>query len=202
MNASFPLTRRTFLMGVTAVAAGLGLTGCGADAPVSNSFQALMAVNEVAAQASCKSYCTAQDAYRRTDYNKDGVLEYAQALSGNNSLYETKTGLGDIAMIDRSFAHAEGSIGKATPKAGYCFKILTRQGANAPGGAKSFIENGHMTLGYALVAYPAQYGESGRKTYIVSHAGLVYEKDMGAETPSIIEKMSEYNPDATWLPAE
>ena len=160
---------------------------------------------ETAAVASCKSYCTAQDIYRRIDYNKDGVLEYAQALSGDNSLFETKAGLGDIAMIDRSFANAEGYSATAVPKAGYCFKILTKQSAKAPGGAKNFIENGHMIYGYALVAYPVHYDEmarNNRNTFMVSNTGTIYEKDLGLETLSIIEKMTEFNPDETWVVTE
>lgn len=160
-------------------------------------------ISETPAVAYCKSYCTAQDIYRRIDYNKDGVLEYAQALSGDNSLFETKAGLGDVAMIDRSFANAEGNPGKAiSTKAGYCFKILTKQGAKAPGGARDFIENGHMIYGYALVAYPAKYGETTRITYIVNNEGIIYEKDIGTETHSIVEKMTEYNPDETWIVTE
>ncbi len=157
---------------------------------------------ETAAVWSCKTYCTAQDIYRRKDYNNDGVLEYAQALSGNNSLYETKVGLGDVAMIDRSFANAEGIAGTALPKEGYCFKVLTKQGTKAPGGAKDFIKNGHMTEGYALVAYPAKYDIPTRNTYIVSNDGIVYQKNMGTATHSIVDKMTEYNPDETWVVAE
>ena len=78
-----------------------------------------MAANETAAVAACKAFCTAEDIYRRTDYNKDGVLEYAQKLSGANSLYENTAGAGDIALVDRSFANAEGApLSTAVPKAG------------------------------------------------------------------------------------
>lgn len=205
MNKSFDLSRRAFLSALvvtTAESVAVGLAGCGAEAPVTNGFKAIMSANEMAASAACKAYCSAQENYRRTDYNHDRILEYAQTLSGTNSLLETKAGSGDVALIDRAFAHAEGGLGVAVPKMGYYFKVLTRQGANAPGGAKDYIQNGHMTLGYALVAYPSQYGETGRNTFIVCQDGLIYEKDLGAATQAIAEKMSEYNPDSTWIPAE
>lgn len=155
--------------------------------------------NESMAVGSCKAYCTAQDIYRRTDYNKDGVLEYAQALKGKDSLYETVPGTGDLKLIDISFADAEGNPGKAKSKSGYCFKVLTKQGANAPGGARSFIKNGHMTFGYALLAYPAEYGITGKNCFVVSNAGTIYRMDLGAETLKTVETLDEFNPDKTSL---
>jgi len=170
---------------------------------IPNLLRSRMAANETAAVAACKAYCTAQDIYRRTDYNRDGVLEYAQALKGKDSLYETAAGAGDIALIDRSFANAEGGPGKATPKAGYYFKILTKQGAKANGGAFDYIDKkGRMTLGYAFVAYPAQYDGTGRNTFIVNNAGTIFEKDMGVQTQSIVDEMTEFNPDQTWVISE
>src|SRR4051812_35976348 len=73
-----------------------------------------MAANETAAAAACKAYAEAQEIFRRTDYDKDGVLEYAQAMGGNNSLLERVAGSGDLALIDRSFAAAEGEPATAT----------------------------------------------------------------------------------------
>ncbi len=169
---------------------------------IPNMLRSRMAANETAALAACKAYCTAQDIYRRTDYNKDGILEYAQALRGKESLYETTEGQGDVALIDRSFANAEGGPGNATPKAGYYFKVLKAQGASAAGGKRSYVTRDHMTLGYALVAYPAQYDGTARNTFLVSNAGTIYQKDMGPETHAIVEKMTEFDPDQTWVVAE
>ena len=160
------------------------------------------AANETAAVAACKAYATAQDIYRRTDWNKDGVLEYAQSLHGNYSLYENKAGDGDVAMIDRSFAQAEGVPGKCTPKAGYCFRVLTKQGADAPGGARNYVANGHMSLGYALLAVPAEYGKTGRNTFIISNMGVIYQKDLGPDTTKITTDITEYNPDRSWVISE
>jgi hypothetical protein len=79
---------------------------------------------------------------------------------------------------------------------------MTRQGDNAPGGAYDYIINGNMIAGFAMVAWPAVYGESGVMTFLVNQSGTVLERDMGLETDAIGPKMLTYNPDAGWLPAE
>ncbi len=169
---------------------------------IPNLLRSRMAANETSAIASCKSFCTAEDIYRRTDYNHDGVLEYARALSGNNSLFENTPGAGDIAMIDRSFANAEGAPLVATPKAGYVFTVMTSQGAGAPGGAHTFINGAagstRMTLGYALEATANQYDGTGRNTFIVNNAATIYQTDLGAS--GVIP--TTFNPTSLWIVAE
>ena len=166
---------------------------------IPNLLRSRMAANETAAVAACKAYATAQNIYRRTDYNKDGVLEYALHLSGINSLFETTAGAGDLALIDRSFANAEGAPLTATPKAGYVFNVLTSQGTNASGSALSYVDNKtHMTLGYGLGATSNQYDGVGRNTFQINTAGTIYEKDQGSTgTPP-----TDFNPDTTWVIAE
>jgi prepilin-type N-terminal cleavage/methylation domain-containing protein len=167
---------------------------------IPNLLRSRMAANETAAVAACKAFATAEDIYRRTDYNKDGVLEYAQALSGANSLYENTAGAGDLALIDRSFANAEGApLSTATPKSGYVFNVLTSEGANASGGARTFVDgSNHMTLGYAMGATSNQYDGVGRNTFVISNAGTIYEKDQGSSgTPPVL-----FDPDSTWVIAE
>ncbi len=88
------------------------------------------------------------------------------------------------------------------PYHGYFFKILTGQGAYPPGGEYSYIINGNMIAGFALVACPADYDSSGIMTFLVSRQGKVYEKDLGEETHAIVKSMSKYNPDTTWRLAE
>jgi type II secretory pathway pseudopilin PulG len=165
-----------------------------------------MAANQTAAEACCKAYAEAQEIYHRTDYNKDGVLEYATALSGNNSLLENRQGALDLCLIDRTFAAAEGQPSmQRTPKAGYCFKILTAQGAHATGGARCYIADGtpNMTLGYAFIAYPAAYDGTGRDCFIINNNGTIFQTDLGKDTPAIVEKMTEFDPDPKrWVPAE
>jgi len=166
---------------------------------IPNLLRSRMAANETAAVAACKAFCTAEDIYRRTDYNKDGVLEYSQALSGNNSLYSTTGSAGDLALIDRSFALAEGAPLTATPKAGYVFQILTSQGASASGGARSFVTASRMTLGYGLSALSNQYDGVGRNTFVVSNAGTIYESDLGS---SVSSHQTTFNPTTLWVIAE
>ena len=157
--------------------------------------------NTTAAAAACKAYAEAQEIYHRTDYNNDGVLEYARLFDGPESLLHN--GEVEIALIDRAFAAAEGPSVFATPKAGYLFRILRAQGKHAPGGAKSYMENGRMTQGYALIAYPAEYDITGRDCFMISNKGTIYQADLGPNTSQIVWAMREFNPAApTWTPTE
>lgn len=92
--------------------------------------------------------------------------------------------------------------GTPTPFHGYYFRILTKQGAAAKGGARDYEVNGALTKGFAFVAYPAQYRNSGVMTFIVSQDGVVYEKDLGADTEKLGSSMTDYNPDSTWNRAD
>ena len=165
-----------------------------------------MAANETAAAATCKAYAEAQEIYHRTDRDKNGVLEYAQSLKGDRSLFESKAGLGDLNLIDKVFADAEGPpSGSFSLITGYCFKVLKAQGKNAKGGAMSYIPEGSkcMTLGHALVAYPAVWDSTGRKCFMISKDGAVWQANLGPKTPEIVEKMTEFDPDPkVWAPAD
>jgi len=85
-----------------------------------------------------------------------------------------------------------------SPFHGYYFRILTAQGAAAPGGAKDYVANGGMSGGFALVAWPAQYDATGVMTFIVNQNGIVHEEDLGSETDATARKMAMYNPDPAW----
>ncbi len=152
-----------------------------------------------ASAASCKAYAEAQEIYRRTDYDGDGVHEYAQSLG---ELLERRPGAQDLAIIDRTFRNAEDSLPNPQPKAGYIFKVLHAQGSYAAGGARSYIDKGNMTKGYALVAYPGTYDVTGRDTFIIDHNGTIFQKDLGPATAQIARAMTEFNPDTTWAAAE
>ncbi|MBP1729757.1 MAG: hypothetical protein H6Q55_186, partial [Deltaproteobacteria bacterium] len=91
-----------------------------------------------------------------------------------------------------------GSGRKPTPYYGYYYRILKAQGKDAPGGAYDYVVKGKMIGGFALVAYPAQYGSSGVMTFIVNQDGVVYQKNLGKETQKIAQAMKAYNPDKTW----
>jgi hypothetical protein len=88
------------------------------------------------------------------------------------------------------------------PFHGYYFRMLTRQGANAPSGAKDYVVNGKMTGGFAFVAYPAQYRNSGVMTFIINQDGDLLQKDLGTDTAQTAAAMTEFNPDPGWTPAQ
>lgn len=169
---------------------------------IPNLSQSRMAANESAAVAACMTYAEAQDIYTRTDWDGDGIMEYAQAISGSFSLFEKTAGSADITLVDHAFAEADATSAVPIPKAGYLYKILKSQGAAAPQGEKSYIVNGNMTEGYALVAYPANYDATGLNTFLINQDGTVYQKDLGLFTDEIVDEMTEYNPDSSWVIAE
>jgi hypothetical protein len=170
--------------------------------------------NELAALSAVRAYVDAQREYASKDRDGDKVLEFAQQLISTPG---TKDGLfwppdldGEISPLGPLVAYAQ-TLGyhakKDPPDAprgpyyGYHFKILTGQGKHAPGGKYNYIINGNMIGGFALVAWPAAYGESGIMTFIVNQQGLVYQKDRGPKTESVAEAMREYDPDQTWSPS-
>lgn len=166
--------------------------------------------NELSTLESTRAYVEAQREYASRDRNGDQVLEYAQRLSSTPG---TKDGLywspelGEISPMGPLVGQAQSegykikSDGQETsrqPFHGYYFKILTRQGKHAPGGKYNYIINGHMIGGFALVAWPAEYGETGVMTFIVNQQGRVYQKDLGPKTEAIASRMDRYDPDSTW----
>jgi len=112
-----------------------------------------------------------------------------------------------VVLGEPAFAEAQalGYRGKSKddsdaprPFQGYFFKVLARQGKSAPGGKYDYVINGNMIGGFALVAWPAEYGESGIMTFIVNQQGRVYQNDLGSKTAKIAAAIKEYNPDKTW----
>ena len=152
------------------------------------------------------AYVDAQREYAMKDRDKNGLLEYAQKFRSDagkkNGLYwEAKAGeeqspLGPFAARARSEGYRAGD--KPIPYHGYYYKILTAQGKDASGGAYSYIVKGKMIGGFALVAYPAEYRNSGVMSFIVNHDGKVFQKDLGKNTASAAKGITVYNPDSTW----
>jgi len=169
--------------------------------------------NELSAIQTCQAYVDAQLEYAPRDYDGDGLFEYAQKFLSTpgkkDGLYwETKEGepkspIGAlVAGATREGYFSKEAKSKPVPFHGYYYRILKGQGKNAPGGAYSYIVNGKMIGGFALVAYPAQYGSSGVMTFIVSKDGQVYQQDLGRNTAKIAQEMKTYNPDKTWKKVE
>lgn len=165
--------------------------------------------NELDAIQVALAYVDAQREYAMKVRGKEGLLEYAQKFRSDsgkkNGLYwEAKAGeeqspLGPFAARARGEGYGQNKASdKAIPYRGYYYKILTAQGKDAPGGAYSYLVKGKMIGGFALVAYPAEYGNSGVMSFIVNHDGKVFQKDLGKNTASVATTMKEYNPDATW----
>jgi hypothetical protein len=169
--------------------------------------------NELGTIPVMRAYVDAQRDYASVDRDGDDVLEYAQRLvssPGNqDGLYWPPAYEGDESPLGPLVAYAaeegynpvqedEGEEATRGPYHGYLFKILKRQGKHAPGGKYNYIINGNMIGGFALVAWPAEYGESGIMTFIVNQQGRIYQKDLGPKTSKIAGKMTEYDPDPSW----
>jgi Protein of unknown function (DUF2950) len=165
--------------------------------------------NELSAIQTCLAYFDAQNDYAAKDRGA-GAGVYAQrfisAPGKKDGLYwpaaqgEEESPLGELfAAATRQGYHAgEGR----SPYHGYYYKILTRQGPSAVGGAVNYIVDGKMIGGFALVAYPAEYRNSGVMTFIVNHDGTVFQKDLGRDTADVAEAMTSFNPDPGWKKAE
>lgn len=167
--------------------------------------------NELATLQAVRAYVEAQREYASKDRDNDEVLEYAQRFGSTpgakDGLYWSPDLDGEISPLGPLVAQAQdqGYGGKprsedAVPQPfhGYFFKLLTRQAKAATGGKYDYIINGNMIGGFALVAWPAEYGETGIMTFIVNQQGRVYQKDLGLKTAKIAAAMKEYNPDPTW----
>jgi len=166
--------------------------------------------NELAAMDASRDLVEAQKQYfARSPGNSH--RQFAQKLVSDegqhNGLYWHGADDEFASPIDPLIAYARQNrpkeeVGEHIPFNGYFFRIITRQGSHAPGGAKDYIANGKMTAGFAFVAYPAEYGSSGVMTFIVSDSGSIYEKDLGPDTTKLAQAMTTYDPDSTWHQTE
>jgi hypothetical protein len=166
--------------------------------------------NELDAIEVCLAMTDAQREYAAADYSGDGWREYAQKFASDpgrrNGLFwhpgpgipESPLGELAAAAAEEGYSAKEKSEGPR-PYHGYFYRILTSQGSNAPGGAIDFVAQGHMIGGFGIVAWPADYGNSGLKSFMVSHHGVVYEKDLGDDTDRIARSMTSFDPGAGWV---
>jgi hypothetical protein len=164
--------------------------------------------NELNAIQVCLAYVDAQREYYAQERKQGEAREYAQRLASTpgkrDGLYwEVKDGerpspFGPLVAKARTEGYGPRTRQGPEPYHGYYYRILTGQGPDAPGGATDYIAGGHMIGGFGLVAFPAQYGASGVMTFVVSHDGVVYEKDLGAKTPTLAKQMKLFDPDKSW----
>jgi Protein of unknown function (DUF2950) len=166
--------------------------------------------NELGAIQTCLAIVDAEKEYAVLDRDTDQLLEYAQKFESEkgkkDGLYwETDPGapLSPLGpLVARATAEGYGKTELMSPYHGYFFRIITAQGENANGGAYSYIVNGSLIGGVAIVAYPALYRSSGVKTFIVNHVGVVYEKDLGPETAQLAVAITVFDPDKSWMKVE
>jgi hypothetical protein len=169
--------------------------------------------NELAVIKVCEAYVDAQQEYALMNSDGEGLVKYAQQFASSpgkkDGLYwETKEGehpspLGPFAVQAKTEGYEKSSASdQPRPYHGYFYKILKGQGKNAKGGAYDYVVNGSMIGGFALVAYPARYGNSGVMTFVVNQDGVVYQKNLGRDTAKIAQTMKVYDPDKTWKKVE
>jgi len=167
--------------------------------------------NELDVLKAMRAYVDAQREYASKDRNGDEVLEYAQRIASTpgkkDGLYWPLDLDGELSPLGPLVAEAQtqgyktkanGQETTRSPFHGYYFKILTTQGKHAPGGKYNYIINGHMIGGFAMVAWPADYGNTGVMTFIVNQQGRVYQRDLGENTSQIASAMTEYDPAPGW----
>ncbi|KRR27714.1 hypothetical protein CQ14_29175 [Bradyrhizobium lablabi] len=157
--------------------------------------------NELDAIQTALAVVDAQNEYAEKDRGA-GVGVYAQRIVSTSGKKDGLYWPGDDSPLGELAAKASAEGYKAgeeaTPYHGYYFKILTQQGANAPGGELNYVVKGKMIGGFALLAWPAEYGNSGVMTFLVNHNGVVYQKDLGARTALLALRIARFNPDQTW----
>jgi hypothetical protein len=162
--------------------------------------------NELAAIDVCRGYVEAQMEYASRDRNSAGMLQYAQKIVSSAGKMDGLYWPGESGLVPKAFADAAAAMAaegkKPEPYHGYYFHILKAQGPDAQGGALDYVVKGQMIGGFALVAYPAEYGVSGVKTFQVSHQGVVYEKDLGPATATVAGQLIRFNPGKGWNSVE
>ena len=168
---------------------------------------------EINAIGVCRAYVDAQRQYASKDRDGSDVLKYAQNFKSSpgkkDGLYwepvanEETSPFGPLVAEARAEGYGPKKEGDGPkPFHGYIFKILTAQGPKAPGGKYNYIINGNMIGGFAMVAYPVKWGESGIMTFIVNQQGKVYQRDLGKKTTELAAAIKEYNPDEKWTVVE
>jgi hypothetical protein len=168
--------------------------------------------NELNTIQVCLAIVDAQHEYALKDWDGDGLLNYAERFISTkgkkDGLYwqaeagEEESPLGPLVARAVREGYGGKSADKPVPYHGYFYRILKAQGKNAPGGEYDYVVKGKMMGGFAIVAYPAEYGNSGVTTFIVNQDGVVYQKNLGRDTAKMAEAMKKFDPDSTWQKVE
>lgn len=163
--------------------------------------------NEMSAIRVCQELVAAEKEYHSAQHD-----EYAQKIFSDegqrDGLYwkadegQPQSPIGPLVASAVVEGYSKTQNGEPTPYRGYYYRILTRQGSDAAGGAKDYVVGGKMTQGFAFVAYPAEYRSSGVMTFVVDQDGVVYQKDLGKKTDVLAKAMQEYNPNSSWQSSE
>ncbi|MEA2782112.1 MAG: hypothetical protein QOK29_3656 [Rhodospirillaceae bacterium] len=169
--------------------------------------------NELNTIEVCQAYIDAQRQYAAEDRDGSGILKFARKFASSagkhDGLYwpaaanEEASPIGPLVADAVAEGYSKTPSGEpAAPYHGYFYRILTSQGEHAPGAAYDYVINGNMIAGFALLAYPAQYGSSGVMTFAVNQQGVVYQKDLGTGTAQVAREINRYDPDPSWQRAE
>jgi len=164
--------------------------------------------NELAAIQVCLAIVDAEHEYTANDGARDGVPQYADRFVStpgkHDGLYwetqadEPPSPLGPLLAAAANEGYTKSESKSLAPYHGYYYRILTSQGADAPGGPYDYFVKGKMIGGFAVLAYPARYGASGIMSFMVNHEGVVYEKNLGRKTTEVAAKLTSFNPDESW----
>ncbi len=184
-----------------------------ADSGVKEILDRRIGRNELSVIGVCRAYFAAQREYAARDWAANGRHEFARkflsATGKKDGLYwpaqagEEESPLGPLVAKARAEGYGGDAQGRTrAPYHGYRYKILTQQGESAQGGELKYIVDGHMTRGFAMVAFPAKYGDSGIMTFIVNQDGIIYQKDLGAKTGTLARGMSAFDPGIGWRAVE
>lgn len=164
--------------------------------------------NELATIQSCLAFVDAQREYYVRNPEQDALLHYAHKLISSDGLKdglywpasasEVPSPLGEAFARARSEGYLAGNVTEATPFHGYLYRLLNKQGPHAAGGSYDYVVQDEMLGGFALIAFPAEYGSSGVMTFIVNHDGIVYSKDLGTDTAAAAQSIQSFDPDPSW----
>ena len=154
--------------------------------------------NELATIQSVRAYHDAQMDYAEVDRNDDGVLEYAQKFISSDGQFDGLYWPEEEGIEESPLGPLFGDAAKGDDWHGYHYRILTAQGPSAPGGAYDYRIGGHMTRGFAVIAWPTNYGDTGVMSFMISHDGELFEKDLGRDSTKLAAAITRFDPDSSW----